>query len=760
MSVSWPGFSIEFLSHSELRKASRRGKGLSCGSVLTASAHRRRRGFAVLTLSLCISLILPPSSALALAPKSRVNEIGARLSQRTGQAAGDVASPWRPLEGMDGKLEINPQTGAIRYSTEGPVVGAQYDLWGVRHGETKAVEFNMIYGAKEIPPLTHLSEKGQLQARQSARTLFEALESKIRAGEGIVVVVSPLMRTKETAQPFIDLVREISGAKLRIVEEEDAREISIGEGEGKMYRPVPQEKKRELEEYGFKEEMSSQEDLDAFRNMRGSNAIARMPNGENYMDVLIRSKRMLEGFNAEYRGKTVVLFGHSAALTSVSVLLRKWIAAQRDEDGGETIDWRTNWPANGECRLLARGASGGEIGREPSREIPASDSLVASLCSMFSSYGAGNALSVGGKEVLALLSHGLTSPGELGFDMERFRGLTQVQIVEQLVLPVQYGGLNDGKNNLFVTPEEYLEGHPRFDRYDKSRGVRTVMATKGCDNDCMFCLLGGRRPVESLAYPVIAQVILRDHLRDKKEGLMQLWLYDEESDTFHYRDKVCAANIADVVFLFRRFPPLDTDRLGLEMRTAGFSPFNPDQDFINDAVTLFQAQQTADNFSVAITFHLFRNEVEEAILQKDKQRLKEVVGAYMRMYKTLILCRRAPEIINRKGLIGTYDGIKFPDTLAMIYDLQNAAMAELKRDREIQEAAVRYTSEGIYWRDYAKPIATIRHLQIAESNDPEIRKFLLSLDAAEIVADALRAPGRNQELDQTRRSEGQVSMAL
>ncbi|MCX5678373.1 MAG: ARMT1-like domain-containing protein [Candidatus Omnitrophica bacterium] len=362
-----------------------------------------------------------------------------------------------------------------------------------------------------------------------------------------------------------------------------------------------------------------------------------------------------------------------------------------------------------------------------------SGNAAQTIYEMLSSYGdKEDILSDHGKRVLACIRDGSVSSDILGFDINKLRGSTLPQAIEQLVLPVEHGGLNNGKNSFFISPEEYLEKNPQWASSRFSIFPKSIRLVKGCNNDCLFCLAEGRRSVQSLPYPIAAQRILRTHFkRDGMRGRARaVAYYHGDEDIFHYIDKICGANIADLISFEQKFP--SPVRFYTEMYTAGYSPFDPSMAYVKDAIGQLRGQKINERtYRIFITYHLFRPEIEEAILQKDKGKLIRAVRAYMRMYKELFLCQPGLEVLNRSALEEDANSSRVIKTIAAI---QAQVLKHLKNEDETKEASPVFYDRCINWTRGHKAKSEFERLRKAESEDPELTAFLDSLVIEEIVA--------------------------
>jgi len=238
---------------------------------------------------------------------------------------------WSPKKDLNGIL-LNKRTGRIKFrDIVKTSVVLDFVLWGVRHGETEANKNKMMFQGNVDEEIDQLTDKGKEQAREAAEVLFAQLKDKIASGEEIVVITSDLKRAKDTADAFISLVKERTGITIKPEVDKYANEISFGIWDNKT-----------------PEQLSSR-DRYFIIQYRKNNATTRPKNGESFLDLLIRRKKLLETINKSHKGKIVVLFSHGVGLTADRVLLGD--TALIDKTG--QIDWkRKNMLPNGAARLL------------------------------------------------------------------------------------------------------------------------------------------------------------------------------------------------------------------------------------------------------------------------------------------------------------------------------------------------------------------------------------------------------------------------
>ena len=148
-----------------------------------------------------------------------------------------------------------------------------------RHGETKGNTKKLAEGGGSEGSLT---KKGHEQARKLAKRLeSEHID---------VIVVSPLNRTRQTAEPIIK-----THPKAEVILDPELREMDFGILEGITYDEYIEHKKK-----------SGLSNLDFKRD-----------GGESYNDVYARAKRFTEQALKKYAGKTVLMVSHGVMLRQI-----------------------------------------------------------------------------------------------------------------------------------------------------------------------------------------------------------------------------------------------------------------------------------------------------------------------------------------------------------------------------------------------------------------------------------------------------------
>jgi probable phosphoglycerate mutase len=149
-------------------------------------------------------------------------------------------------------------------------------IYWVRHGENKAnLTKELSHRLVDYP----LTAKGRMQAAQTA-AWFSSLPVK-------AVYTSPLLRAVETAQAIAGML----GLPVRI--EENFREINVGDLEKNP---------------GSRESWAENERI--FRSWVGGSLETSFPGGENFLQLLERTRRGYLRVLSEFPGQTVVIVAH------------------------------------------------------------------------------------------------------------------------------------------------------------------------------------------------------------------------------------------------------------------------------------------------------------------------------------------------------------------------------------------------------------------------------------------------------------------
>ncbi len=233
-----------------------------------------------------------------------------------------IIEPTAAIKELDGKILVNTDTGRIKFAGSSHISDPQFEFWAVRHGETNANKEGRFQGAVDEPQ-NQLNEEGIRQAQNAAEELFENLKDKIRQGK-VVVLTSQSGRAKTTAGYFLKTVETRLGISIAPVEEPLLNEIAYGVWENKR-----------------EEELSRDQIELVGRYRRGLDATVRAEGGESFIDLLIRSKLLVDKLNQKYKDKDVVIFGSGAQIRATKIVLGD--RSMIDDNG--YIDWRSKGQA-------------------------------------------------------------------------------------------------------------------------------------------------------------------------------------------------------------------------------------------------------------------------------------------------------------------------------------------------------------------------------------------------------------------------------
>jgi probable phosphoglycerate mutase len=183
---------------------------------------------------------------------------------------------------LDG--ESQPAPRQLNYLTDRLRTGEQAtNIYFVRHGETILTPERRFSGGDGSDP--ELSDEGIAQA--------EAVGRELAAREADLIIASPMVRTKQTA----DAIAKATG--LKVTYDEAWREAAFGEWDGLT---IPQVK-----------ELYPNEWL-AWVSNTGATAGT---SGESYEDVAARSDLALSNLALEHPGKTIIVVTHNYVIRTL-----------------------------------------------------------------------------------------------------------------------------------------------------------------------------------------------------------------------------------------------------------------------------------------------------------------------------------------------------------------------------------------------------------------------------------------------------------
>lgn len=223
---------------------------------------------------------------------------------------------------------VNSDTGELRYADEFKPLMLGFELVFIRHGETFGncgqvtrdgqIDFDMvasnrrdhecrIFQGNVDREINQLTERGKDQAKEVAKKLTESYIDKLWVPDH--VLVSPLTRAMETAQPFIDQ----HGYLDRVIIHHGIVEQSFGAWENRRVCDFKPDDKCHL----------FYKNQNALVKQDGNDEYSAHQEAENFCDVLVRANRILTELNKLHPGKKIVMFSHSMFGAACCILLHK-----------------------------------------------------------------------------------------------------------------------------------------------------------------------------------------------------------------------------------------------------------------------------------------------------------------------------------------------------------------------------------------------------------------------------------------------------
>lgn len=384
---------------------------------------------------------------------------------------------------------------------------------------------------------------------------------------------------------------------------------------------------------------------------------------------------------------------------------------------------------------------------------------VSELREVLADYKEQNILTLHGDKLLDdLRAETDLSVDNLGFDIEKIRGMTVPQAIENIIMGKAFGGLREKNVNYFITPEEYVERNPWCDWGDAINKRMLVM--KGCGNACNMCLVLDLRKLRFVPYPIIFQAVVREQEFDVSSGSQtykikpsfgldpkyRVVLYNGTQDNMHYLDKVCGADLSHLIKLIHRFPSGRPKKDYI--LSAGHSPFNEDIKYVARTFKRMAKIKTDKDICKAIfTFTLFNMDIERALLSQKRELLDKAVEAYKAMYRELFSSWKNTEnseiVVRGLDLKELWDD-EFPLALKVIHKLQVKAICELVEEMgpavtplldypDVDLDRIRYPRPcypgTIDWWRSPRSKATVERIKGEEETSAELVKHLESLDS-------------------------------
>ena len=228
------------------------------------------------------------------------------------------------VEGLDDLLKLDPETGKIFYADRSKALRLKIPVYAVRHAQSVAQTLAGTLHGSSADEIDRLSAFGEQQAYRAAPDIYEQMHSKGLFDRDVLVLTSQLLRSQQTAEPFLQYVNSRTGRSLAVETTSLINELNVGV---QGYVPVDQ----------LTAEMIRVRD-----EVRNFNANIRLPGGESYIDLLRRAKAFIDHVNGHYEGKELIIFTHSLFMTALRIV--QGIGDWETQDG--SIAWNKNKPEN------------------------------------------------------------------------------------------------------------------------------------------------------------------------------------------------------------------------------------------------------------------------------------------------------------------------------------------------------------------------------------------------------------------------------
>ncbi len=222
-------------------------------------------------------------------------------------------------------FELADKQGRVRYKRDYKPPELGVDLWYMTHGATDGNKAALLQGSRsDGEQRFYLNEEGHKQAKEGAEKLWNILGVRLMTGEKIVFLTSPISRARQTADHFIKFVEIKSEGKLNIelVPLEILKEVDHGFWDGKKREELPEDEKI----------------LAGQNYARNVFVKSQILPGENFLEFIKRVRTAVEFINREYKGKTVIIFGHGFYSAAIKIVLKTQEVDQIIAEKGY-IDW-------------------------------------------------------------------------------------------------------------------------------------------------------------------------------------------------------------------------------------------------------------------------------------------------------------------------------------------------------------------------------------------------------------------------------------
>jgi len=379
---------------------------------------------------------------------------------------------------------------------------------------------------------------------------------------------------------------------------------------------------------------------------------------------------------------------------------------------------------------------------------PVIKSPVADLIDIFTQYEKKGILSTHGIGVLQALCDGMDLSVELlGFNIADTADRSFHEVTEALILSKDDGGLREGRECVFISPDDYVKRNSWADNSNDIEGKK-IRVLKGCGNLCIFCAVKGARVLESVPYPILFQAIAGNS-KKRFSGIdtnYRIDLYSGVEDTLHYFDEICQADISHIIDKLHNYA--QNNQKPEFLMSGGYSPFNEDTQYVEVAIErLGRIDIQGDVCRAAFTFTLFRPEILAAVQAQDKEGIYRIANAFKEMYRTVFLRWGNPDnisVINRRLWgISKDDTRGFPLSYTAIQALQDKIFKELMDEVRIAGKPLPFRNAPIRWTaPFPRASQARKDMEEKEAGSRKLANFLNDLTAE------LSDPSPDKDLEQ------------
>lgn len=228
------------------------------------------------------------------------------------------------------KIELDVDTGKIKYAKDFEPLHPQVEICYVRHGKTEGNTEPRVFQGMVDYPDNQLNEIGEEQAIEAAKKL-EKMISDNEWELPDLIVSSPLQRAQHTAKPFRDNHKDMPYNLLP-----EVAEMKFGSWDNVKVADLPANNICHLfyleQNALVKSKDGHRVNEDTWVHPEWLNGETKI-DGENFIECMLRQKKALEKIESvakeiverksvgDSRKPRVVIYGHSMAGAAVSILL-------------------------------------------------------------------------------------------------------------------------------------------------------------------------------------------------------------------------------------------------------------------------------------------------------------------------------------------------------------------------------------------------------------------------------------------------------